>query len=68
MIINQIADIIGCPFVVVEHSNGTRELFNSLNAGADLPPDVANLPVRRIRTAELPWNGGTMFAVIVIDV
>lgn len=63
MTVQQITDVIECPFIVVKDGHGDQELFNSLHHGADLPPDVAVLPVHGIRTANLP-----LFTVIVIDV
>lgn len=61
MIINDVIHLVSSPLIV--HQKGGTDLYDTLNGCGDIPPDIAMLETKSIRSISFP-----NYSVIVIDV
>lgn len=61
MIVNDVASIMTSPFIV-RRSDGVI-LYDTTNIHGDMPPDIALLEVKTIRSVSFP-----LYPVIILDV
>lgn len=61
MIINDVIHLMTSPFIV--HQKGGTDLYDTLNGCGDIPPDIAMLEIKSIRSVSFP-----NYPVIIFDV